>query len=226
MHRAGTRLDSDTVGSQFVSREGDLPASGVLLRSRRPLHHHRHDSGAAAERWAERLLVILAPQTKDRLSFQLLDFRFHGEAGGGVVHPIADVKLELHGRAGAEQREQADMRSELGRQPADHGRQDVGAALAAMALSSVLGPINVCSGEPVTVREIIEALGRTAGRPELIAIGSRPYAQGDPMVVYGDNRRLREEVGWTPRITLGDGIERTWDWWKRSASAGSVLEAR
>ena len=104
--------------------------------------------------------------------------------------------------------------------------EDVGAALAAIALSSVLGPINVCSGEPVTVREIVEALGRAAGRPELIAVGSRPYAQGDPMVVYGDNRRLREEVGWTPRITLGDGLERTWDWWKRSASAGPVLEAR
>jgi nucleoside-diphosphate-sugar epimerase len=101
--------------------------------------------------------------------------------------------------------------------------EDVGSALAAIAGSTVCGPINVCSGEPVTVREIVEALGRVAGRPELIALGARPYADGDPLVVYGDNRRLREEVGWTPRFELGDGLEQTWDWWKRQASAESAL---
>ena len=103
---------------------------------------------------------------------------------------------------------------------------DVGGAIAAIARSSTLGPINVCSGEPVTVREIVETLGRAAGRPDLIAVGARPYAPDDPMVVVGDNRRLREETGWTPTIELAAGLERTWDWWKSSAPARSMLEAR
>jgi nucleoside-diphosphate-sugar epimerase len=96
--------------------------------------------------------------------------------------------------------------------------EDVGSALAAIAGSEVFGSINVCSGEPVTVREIVETLGRTAGRPELIALGARPYADGDPLVVSGDNQRLRREVGWSPRIGLADGLEQTWQWWRDQAS--------
>jgi UDP-glucuronate decarboxylase len=103
--------------------------------------------------------------------------------------------------------------------------EDVGSALAAIAGSSVLGPINVCSGEPVTVREIVERLGRAAGRPDLVALGARPYPDGEPTVVLGDNGRLRSEVGWSPRIRLSEGLEQTWQWWRDQASLPRISQA-
>jgi nucleoside-diphosphate-sugar epimerase len=103
---------------------------------------------------------------------------------------------------------------------------DVGSALAAIAVSPVQGAINVCSGEPVTVREVVETLGRLAGSPELVAFGARPYAEGEPMVVFGDNGRLRDEVGWVPRFQLVDGLGETWEWWRRQVAPDFAIAER
>ena len=75
------------------------------------------------------------------------------------------------------------------------------------------GAVNIASGRPVAVRELVETLGALTGRPELVELGALPYAPGDPMVVAGDNHRLVEECGFTPRLTLADGLEETVRWW-------------
>jgi nucleoside-diphosphate-sugar epimerase len=90
---------------------------------------------------------------------------------------------------------------------------DVAGALVAIGRSEVAGAVNVASGRPVAVRELVETLGVLTGRPELVELGALPYAPGDPMVVAGDNDRLVEECGFTPRLTLADGLEETVRWW-------------
>jgi nucleoside-diphosphate-sugar epimerase len=90
---------------------------------------------------------------------------------------------------------------------------DVAAALVAVAESGVTGVVNVGSGDPVTVRELVETVGTITGRPELVELGALPYAPGDPMVVSADNRRLTEECGFTQRLNLVDGLSETVRWW-------------
>lgn len=87
--------------------------------------------------------------------------------------------------------------------------------IAAVASGSIEGPVNVCSSNPVELRQVFEQIGRAAGAPRLIRYGARPYRAGEDMAVWGSNDLLRS-TGWRQRIDLATGIEMTVDWWKRN----------
>ncbi len=95
---------------------------------------------------------------------------------------------------------------------------EVAAAIWAVARSEVSGPVNVGSGRPVTVRELVLEIGRIVGRPELIELGALPYAAGEPMAIWADNGRLVEECGWAPRFSLEQGLREAVEWWRRRAA--------
>ena len=99
--------------------------------------------------------------------------------------------------------------------------EDVAAAFAALADSEVTGPVNVASGEAVTVRAIVEELAAAAGRPELPRHGALPDREGDPPRLVADVARLRDEVGFSPRIGLAKGLRETLDWLRSGGRGGS-----
>ncbi len=107
-----------------------------------------------------------------------------------------------------------------------HGRQvrdflhsaDVAAAFAALLDSHVDGPVNVASGDPVTIAELVGLIGRTCGRPELIELGALAARPDDPPVLVADVRLLRDEVGFTPSRTLVEGVSSTVEWWRAHAA--------
>jgi nucleoside-diphosphate-sugar epimerase len=92
--------------------------------------------------------------------------------------------------------------------------EDVAAALWAVAKSSVQGAINVGSGVPITVKEVVTRIGAIVGRPDLIELGALPYSPGDPMFVCGKTDRLARECGWSPRFRLDEGLQNTIAWWR------------
>lgn len=68
---------------------------------------------------------------------------------------------------------------------------------------------NVCSGRPVRVREIGEAVATAMGKPRtLLQWGRRPYRTDEPTWLVGDHHRFTTATGWQPRISLDDGIRR------------------
>ena len=89
--------------------------------------------------------------------------------------------------------------------------EDVGAAFAALLDSEVTGPVNVASGEPVTVRSVVDTLAEAAGRPDLPRPGELPDRAGEPPRLVADVTRLRQEVGFVPRIALAEGLRGTLD---------------
>lgn len=89
---------------------------------------------------------------------------------------------------------------------------DVAAAFAALADGDSTGAVNVASGAPVAVREVVETLAQLVGRPDLPRPGALPEREGDPPCLVADVARLRDEVGFTPRIGLRDGLAGTLDW--------------
>lgn len=91
---------------------------------------------------------------------------------------------------------------------------DVGRAFAALAASAVEGPVNVGSGERVSVRDVVTRLGELAGRPELVELGALPKRPDEPPELVADVRRLRDEVGFRPSLTLEEGLRGTLDWWR------------
>lgn len=62
---------------------------------------------------------------------------------------------------------------------------EAGRAIAEIALSDKQGPINVCSGVPVTVRQLAEQIADDYGRRDLLKFGVRPDNLVDPPCVLG-----------------------------------------
>lgn len=92
---------------------------------------------------------------------------------------------------------------------------DAADAFVALLNSDVGGPVNIASGEPVTVAEVVREIARQIGCPELLALGARPMAN-EPAAIVADVGRLRYEVGWTPQRTLVEGLTETIEWWRRN----------
>ncbi len=97
---------------------------------------------------------------------------------------------------------------------------DVGAAFATLVDAPVHGAVNVASGEDRTLREVIEAIGEAAGRPDLLDVGALPTRPGDPERLVADVTRLRDEAGFRPRIGLREGLAETVAWWRERAGTG------
>ena len=69
---------------------------------------------------------------------------------------------------------------------------------------------NVCTGAPVTIREIGGIVARQLGVPEsLLRWGEIPYRPGEPMHAVGEGSRFEQATGWRPCVNLTDGIART-----------------
>jgi len=108
-----------------------------------------------------------------------------------------------------------------------HGKQvrdflhtaDLGDAFAALLASDVEGAVNMASGDPVRVRDLVEALARAAGRPDLLRLGARPASPDEPAELTADARRLRDEVGWSPARSLADRAAETVGWWREREGA-------
>jgi nucleoside-diphosphate-sugar epimerase len=93
--------------------------------------------------------------------------------------------------------------------------EDVASALCALAERGVSGIVNIASGAPVTMRQVMETVGEITGRPDLIRFGELPYRDWEPRFICGDSRRLRSETGWKPQYpTLRSGLLQTMEWWK------------
>jgi nucleoside-diphosphate-sugar epimerase len=107
-----------------------------------------------------------------------------------------------------------------------HGRQirdflhveDVADAFAALLDNALEGTVNIGSGEPITVRSLVERIAEIMGRPELVDFGAIAPAPTDPAAVIADARRLSALAGWHPRWPLEDGLAAAVEWWRRSAS--------
>jgi CDP-glucose 4,6-dehydratase len=72
---------------------------------------------------------------------------------------------------------------------------------------------NAGGGRPVSVREVIDTLGRVAGRPLGAVYDPANTTPGEISRQYVDITKIRETCGWEPRVGLEEGLRRTLDWY-------------
>ncbi len=92
--------------------------------------------------------------------------------------------------------------------------QDVASAFVALLESDVRGAVNIASGNPVRIREMVEMIGVILDKPELIALGALPLPPQDPPRLTAEVKRLEREVGWKPSYTLQSGLADACAWWQ------------
>ncbi len=88
----------------------------------------------------------------------------------------------------------------------------VSATIAAMERGS--GTLNVGGGTEASMRETIEILERISGRT--LDLRTEEAVPGDQQRTNADTTRIREQLGWEPRVSLEDGLRAEWNWaWDR-----------
>lgn len=183
--------------------EYDWPASGDCHEFNTPLKTHTvYDTAKDACR---RGLEEIFQQASISFGWARLFYLF-----GGPEHParlVPDViRSLLAGRhaecsSGKVVRDYMDVR-------------DAGAAIAALALSQLEGPLNIGSGQGTSIADIVRLIGHATQHPELIALGARPDREGEPERIVADITRLRTLATFEPRISLADGIADACDFWR------------
>lgn len=105
--------------------------------------------------------------------------------------------------------------------PTSEGRQlrdfcfiqdTVDAVFAAFASDLCRGEvINIASGRPVSIREMIEAVKNRIGRGDP-QFGAIPYRPGENMALYADISKAKQLLNWAPQMPLEFGLDRTIRW--------------
>lgn len=93
--------------------------------------------------------------------------------------------------------------------------EDLAHAVVALFESNVKGAVNICSGQPIQLRTIVEKIAHFTNFAGKIKWGAIPTYFEEPVVV-GNNSKLRDLVKFTPKYTLDEGLQQTINWWKEN----------
>jgi nucleoside-diphosphate-sugar epimerase len=106
--------------------------------------------------------------------------------------------------------------------------EEVADAFVAFLDSDVTGAVNVASGVPIRVRDVVTSLARQLDGLDLVHFGALPMRESDPKLLVADDARLRTEVGWQPSLALHQGLARSIEWWRigmaRIQNQGNLLQ--
>jgi dTDP-glucose 4,6-dehydratase len=77
----------------------------------------------------------------------------------------------------------------------------------------IIGPVNLGMPHAVSMLELAEIIQDVVGAHPGLVFGPRP--EDDPGVRCPDIRLASTELGWSPSVTLRDGLDRTLPWFRR-----------
>jgi UDP-glucose 4-epimerase len=82
-----------------------------------------------------------------------------------------------------------------------------------------MGVYQLGFGVPVSVNELIEVIRHVTGRD--FAVSYEPARAGEILHTHCDIAKARGAFGYTPKVTLAEGVEQTWAWFEKSGWAGA-----
>ncbi len=92
--------------------------------------------------------------------------------------------------------------------------EDMGAAIADLAIGPVRGAVNIGSGTAVEVGRVAQSIGELMGRPDLVRLGALPDRPNEIPHIVADIDRLRFEVGFVPETDLRTGLTKAIQYWR------------
>jgi UDP-glucuronate 4-epimerase len=83
-------------------------------------------------------------------------------------------------------------------------------AASILAMAGGDGTYNVGGGVEASMRDAIAILERVSGRR--LELREGPPVPGDQRRTRADTTRIREQLGWSPEVSLEDGLSAQWEW--------------
>lgn len=78
---------------------------------------------------------------------------------------------------------------------------------------------NVCSGRDRAVSEVLDLLLSMSETPIRVEVDPERLRKADIPVLRGDNTRMRELTGWSPRLSMEETLRDVLDWWRGELAA-------
>ena len=72
--------------------------------------------------------------------------------------------------------------------------------------------INLGVGNPISLTDFVEIIEELSGKTINKISVDTPLS--DPPITYCDNTKARELLGFAPKITVQEGLAKTWDWFR------------
>jgi dTDP-glucose 4,6-dehydratase len=79
-----------------------------------------------------------------------------------------------------------------------------------LLLSDEVEPVNIGNPNEITIREFAERINALTGNPA--GIRFEPLPKDDPRQRQPDITKARRLLGWSPQVQLGEGLEKTVNW--------------
>ena len=76
-------------------------------------------------------------------------------------------------------------------------------------------PYNICSGNPVSVQEVLDILLSHSTRKFRVVVDPQRFRPVDVPLLVGSAEKLHNETGWSPRFALSETLLDLLDYWRR-----------
>lgn len=74
--------------------------------------------------------------------------------------------------------------------------------------------LNVGNGIPYKLKQVISIIKELIGGNLNIELGALPYRKGEGAECFCDNHKLRRLTGWSPQVSLEEGLRLTVEWYR------------
>ena len=71
---------------------------------------------------------------------------------------------------------------------------------------------NIGSGNGIKMRDVLSALEEIVGKK--LKVVDKGERRGDPQKLYADISKIKKEVGWRPKVSLQEGLSKTFEYYK------------
>lgn len=92
--------------------------------------------------------------------------------------------------------------------------QDVASAFVSLLESNVTGPVNIASGNPTAIKDVVNTIADKLNKRDLVGFKEGPPPLNEPGLLVAEVKRLNSDIGWKPSYDLDRGLEQTISWWK------------
>lgn len=97
---------------------------------------------------------------------------------------------------------------------------DVAGAFVTVLNSKLEGTLNIGSGQPLSIKEVVLQIAMQLNSTDLVRLGAHPSNPHDPPLLVADTTRLSSELRWTPSYNIQCGIAATINWWRSELGGG------
>lgn len=76
------------------------------------------------------------------------------------------------------------------------------------------GPVNLATGEEVTIADLVRKIADLTDTKSDVEIGALPYRPTEIWRMFADSSRARDILGWQPTVSLEEGLRETIGWFR------------